>query len=186
MYERIQWCFKRNSKDFHFHAILRVSCVQLQSLLVHPKYIFHSSLSLISQFLLSTHRSFTSSLLYDDCDLFLWHSTIRLLSHCWCNQAVIHEVTSQKWTLAIMYFQWLRCHASKGARAHTLRLAHNDPLCARLTEMWTLEQIKMSVGGRNILLDEREGKKRQYIFFRVLQTRARTHNFSIPFGLYAC
>lgn len=57
---------------------------------------------------------------------FQWHSTIRLLSHCQCSRAVIYEVTSQKWTLAIMYFQWLRCHtkAKSSARthAHTLML----------------------------------------------------------------
>jgi len=52
---------------------------------------------------------------------FQWHSTIRLLSHCQCSRAVIYEVTSQKWTLAIMYFpvtQVSHTIAKASARTH--------------------------------------------------------------------
>ncbi len=44
----------------------------------------------------------------------------------------------------------------------------------------------MSVGGRNILLDERREKKRQYIFFRVLQTRAYTNAHTISRSHSVC
>jgi len=71
--------------------------------------------------------------------------------------------------------------AKASARTHAHSACNHPALCTigYMTEMWTLEQIKMSVGGKNIWLDERR-EKRQYIFFRVLHTRHRHTHFLDP------
>lgn len=157
----------------------------------HPKCIFHSSLSSLS-LSMSPLRSSLAHLII--ALRWLWPFPVAL--HYQTLISLLVQPSGHPWghftevdiSDNVLPVTQVSHKQRRGACAHTytIRPAHNDPLCARLTEMWTLEQIKMSVGGRNILLDEREGEKRDNVFSSEYYKRARTHNFSIPFGLYAC